>query len=875
MRRVHGFGGVVGTGLLVAVGLLASPIQAQKAPPKLDVPDSVSFEADIEYTNPDGQHLQLDMARPKAGDGPFPGIVCIHGGGFRGGSRKGYDGLCLRLADKGYVAVTVSYRLAPKYQFPAAIHDVKAAVRWLRANAKKYKIDPERIGVTGGSAGGHLAQFLGVTAGVKEFEGEGGHPDQSSRVACVVNYYGPSDFTKSYGKSVDAAEVLPLWLGGNLEQARHKHVIASPLYWVTPAAAATLCIHGTEDKYVAHEQAVWMIDKLKAADVEAELLTLKGAGHGFKGKDAEDAEKAMLAFFDKRLRAEPDNLSEKQHALLRGLEKEITAVRGLAFKSAVAARRIAEPKVVAITYDVTAKQLLLPDEPAACDRAELLRALVHALLDQQFDLAKLRKKATGADAKLALEAVIAGDAAWTTIEVRRKDDPNVANLLDEPLEKASDLRRSFISAQGARYVQALHKKGGWKRVDSAYRFPPDTSASILHPEGVATIDLGPGETRGEFGLIEMFARHPKTAADAVRAAAGWQGDRYWEDGAKKAWVIVFDKPENARRFQGTLAGLRAAQNPELQSARAEPGVNVWRDKGGAFVAVRAVADRVFALEAPGEEAYRALCEAVEGPPAVAIYMAKEERLIPFGVLIDRLLEADLVCIGETHDSDLHHRVQHQIIKSLFARDERLGVGLEMFQRPFQDELDRFGRGAVNEEEFLKATEYRQRWGFAWSLYRPIVDFCRHNGVALAALNAPKELTARISKVGYAGLTDEEKRNLGPIAFQVVKHRGYWYERLAEMHGQKDAPAEQKERSYQVMTTWDDYMAASAARFQQERNLRRLVILAGSGHIERGFGIPERASKRSGGKALTIGVQVGGTPDQFRREPLTDFLVIVK
>src|SRR5438094_2182179 len=121
-------------------------------------------------------------------------------------------------------------------------------------------------------------------------------------VTCVVNFYGPSDFTRSYGKSVDAAEVLPLFLGGNLETARRQHVRASPLYWVTPDAAPTLCIHGTEDKYVAHEQAVWLIDRLKAAEVEAELLTLKGAGHGFKGKDAETAERAMFAFFDKHLK---------------------------------------------------------------------------------------------------------------------------------------------------------------------------------------------------------------------------------------------------------------------------------------------------------------------------------------------------------------------------------------------------------------------------------------------------------------------------------------------------------------------------------------------------------------------------------------------
>jgi acetyl esterase/lipase len=262
----------------------------------------IVFEQGLEYANPDNQHLQLNLARPKSGEGKRPAVVCIHGGGFRAGDRKRWDGLCMKLAERGYVAVTVTYRLAPKYQFPAAANDVKAAMRWLRANAEKYQIDPDRIAALGDSAGGHLAQFLGVTGDVRQFEGDGGNNGQSSRVACVVNYYGPSDFTKSYGKSVDAAEVLPLFLGGNLDTAWHRHIVASPLYWVTPNAAPTLCIHGTDDKYVAHEQAVWLVEKLKAADVEAELLTLPGAGHGFKGDDAARAEQALIAFFDKQLK---------------------------------------------------------------------------------------------------------------------------------------------------------------------------------------------------------------------------------------------------------------------------------------------------------------------------------------------------------------------------------------------------------------------------------------------------------------------------------------------------------------------------------------------------------------------------------------------
>jgi acetyl esterase/lipase len=286
--------------LLIAICSVALFVYVAPAA-ELAVPENVLFERGLEFANPDNQHLQLDHARPKTGNGPFPTIVCIHGGGFRAGTRDGYGKLCLTLAEHGYVAATITYRLAPAYQFPAAVHDCKAAVRWMRANAAKYGIDPERIGTMGGSAGGHLALFLGVTAGVKEFEGSD-NPGQSSAVNCVVSFFGPSDFTKSYGKSVDAAEVLPLFLGGDLTAKRREHIAASPLYWITPDAAPTLCIHGTADPYVAYEQAQWMVDRLKASAVEAELLTLEGAGHGFKGPDSERADAAMLAFFDAHLK---------------------------------------------------------------------------------------------------------------------------------------------------------------------------------------------------------------------------------------------------------------------------------------------------------------------------------------------------------------------------------------------------------------------------------------------------------------------------------------------------------------------------------------------------------------------------------------------
>ena len=288
------------TPMMIGVISLFSPVYAQET-----VPEGVLFEKNIEYSNPDDQHLQLNMARPKEGAGPFPAVICIHGGGFRAGTRESFNGLCLQLAERGYVAVTVSYRLAPKYQFPAAVHDVKTAVRWMRANAEKFQIDPDRIGTTGGSAGGHLAQFLGVTSGVKKFEGDGGNAEYSSSVKCVVNFYGPSDFTKSYDASVDAKDVLPLFLGGNLQQERDRHIESSPLYWVTPESAPTLFVHGTKDAYVAHEQAEWIVERMKAADVEATLMTIEDGDHGFRTSSPDVKEKienARFEFFEKHLK---------------------------------------------------------------------------------------------------------------------------------------------------------------------------------------------------------------------------------------------------------------------------------------------------------------------------------------------------------------------------------------------------------------------------------------------------------------------------------------------------------------------------------------------------------------------------------------------
>src|SRR5436305_1458438 len=281
-----------------------SALLAQR-PAAPTIPDTLVAERELVYSSVGGRQT-MDVVRPRDGAAsPRPGVLLVHGGGFRAGAKESYLPLAIKLAERGYGAATANYRLAPRNQFPAAVQDVKAAVRFLRANAGKYNIDSGHIGTLGGSAGGHLVLLLGLTDGVKEFEGSGPNRDQSSAVQCVVDEYGATDFTQSYSKSVDAAQVLPQFLGGDLDHNRLAHQRSSPLNWVTPNAAPTLAIHGTADRYVAYEQSVWIVERLIAAGATAELQSISGSDHGFRGADADRADQMAIAWFDRYLKGKP------------------------------------------------------------------------------------------------------------------------------------------------------------------------------------------------------------------------------------------------------------------------------------------------------------------------------------------------------------------------------------------------------------------------------------------------------------------------------------------------------------------------------------------------------------------------------------------
>jgi acetyl esterase/lipase len=263
--------------------------------------EDVHVEKDIVFSK-DADELKLDMARPKNGDGPFPAVVCIHGGGWVGGDRKQMAATIVTLAGRGYVAVSPDYRLAPRHPFPAAIEDCKLAVRWLRANAAQYKIDPNRIGVVGLSAGAHLACLLAVTNKEDGLEGTGGYADVPSRVQAVVSFFGPTDLTRKVWSEKAQTENLRPLLGGTFEEKAEVYRRASPITYPAKGAPPFLFFHGSADTVVPPDQSRDFCAKLQAAGVSARVVLLENEGHGWRGDKLLDTISQMVAFFDETLK---------------------------------------------------------------------------------------------------------------------------------------------------------------------------------------------------------------------------------------------------------------------------------------------------------------------------------------------------------------------------------------------------------------------------------------------------------------------------------------------------------------------------------------------------------------------------------------------
>ncbi|MEX0978975.1 MAG: alpha/beta hydrolase [Pirellulales bacterium] len=261
---------------------------------------AVEYKLDLTYATVAGEELKFDLASPKGLDHAVPGIVVIHGGGWMGGKRQDMTSLAKQLAARGFVAATISYRLAPKHRFPAQIEDVKCAVRYLRAHADELKIDPKHMGAVGGSAGAHLSMMLGAMDSSDGMEGDGGNPDQPSKVQAVVSIVGPVNLIFDSYTDVQT-DILTNFLGGSPKEKVEDCRRASPITYINKGDAPLLCFYGTDDPLVSYDQAFQITKALDDADVPGRVELLLGAGHGWGGKELERTIDATARFFDENL----------------------------------------------------------------------------------------------------------------------------------------------------------------------------------------------------------------------------------------------------------------------------------------------------------------------------------------------------------------------------------------------------------------------------------------------------------------------------------------------------------------------------------------------------------------------------------------------
>ncbi|HEX2061121.1 MAG TPA: alpha/beta hydrolase [Thermoanaerobaculia bacterium] len=283
---------------LLLVALLATPAMAGTF---------TTYEA-LEYASPGGTRLLMDLRVPD-GAGPHPVILYLHSGAWITGNRFG--GPAIRQASRGYAVASIEYRLAPQHIWPAQIEDAKAAVRWLRANAARFRLDPERVGVFGASAGGHIGAVLGTSGGVESLEGLGhGNPQFSSRVKVVVDLYGPTDLLRI---EEDKLPCIPLngndprmppslLMGCPIQQCKEWTRTASPMTYATPDDPPFLIMHGMLDCLVPYKQSVQLHEKLEATGVDSRLILIPKGDHGGKAFDEEKYEKAVDDFLDRFLR---------------------------------------------------------------------------------------------------------------------------------------------------------------------------------------------------------------------------------------------------------------------------------------------------------------------------------------------------------------------------------------------------------------------------------------------------------------------------------------------------------------------------------------------------------------------------------------------
>lgn len=274
----------------------------------LESQQGVRIHRDLEYTRPDGVPLHLDLCLPPDNGAPVPVVLWICWGGWCECNKNWapYSGL---LVANGFATASIQYRTSREAIAPANVHDCKAAVRWLRANADRYHLDPFRIGVWGSSAGGHLAALLGVSGDVPELEGDGGNARFSTAVQAACDFCGPSDLIP-LGSAEAGVEfrvihdAVELYLGGPAEERAALARLVSPLTYVNRNCSPMLIFHGTADPWVPLAESQALYDALSGAGADVEFTPLPGEGHAWDHPVLTDDK--VIAFFNRTLKGVPE-----------------------------------------------------------------------------------------------------------------------------------------------------------------------------------------------------------------------------------------------------------------------------------------------------------------------------------------------------------------------------------------------------------------------------------------------------------------------------------------------------------------------------------------------------------------------------------------
>ena len=292
--------------IILAVTLCDATAQPVRARDRSIKTVDAEVQRGLVYKRIDGRALTLDLYYPREASGPSPVILWIHAAGWSRGGKQHIP--ILSFVSDGYALTSIELRPSGEAPFPAQIEDCKAAVRWLRGNAAKYNLDPDRIGAAGHSGGGHLSALLGTSGGVQELEGNGDNMSYSSRVQAVCDVSGPSDLLRLYHDASDPStrtrrkdiSNIDALLGGPAEQNKTKAIAASPITYVSKDDPPFLIIHGENDHSVPVSQGELLAAALKAAGVET-TLEVTPRGHSV-GLGQPPLLPIVKAFFDKHLK---------------------------------------------------------------------------------------------------------------------------------------------------------------------------------------------------------------------------------------------------------------------------------------------------------------------------------------------------------------------------------------------------------------------------------------------------------------------------------------------------------------------------------------------------------------------------------------------